>query len=99
MFKPRYEEDFDLMVAKSMTQQCLLKCFPQTTETQLKTSLKQIGDFGDLAVQLRQRLGTGKPNRNLELGDVIEAMSAINEIEGEDSTEAKIQYICSKLLS
>ena len=32
MFKPRYEEDFDLMVAKSLTQQCLLKCFPQTTE-------------------------------------------------------------------
>ena len=50
-------------------------------------------------MQLRQRLGTAKPNKNLELGDVIQAMSAINDIEGEDSTEAKIQYICSKLLS
>lgn len=89
LFSPKHDEDYDLMVAESLTAQCLLKCFPAAhSETNLKSLLRQIGDYGDVAVYLSEEKGQG-----LLLEELVKAMDEINSFEGEDSVDLKIQYI------
>ena len=53
LYQPRQTEDFELMIAESLTLQALLQSFPSHSESQAKQILREVGDYGDVAILMR----------------------------------------------
>ena len=56
LFAPRLVEDFDMQVAESLTVQGLANCYGRDI-ADVKKLVRKLGDYGDVAVALRQEEG------------------------------------------
>ena len=53
LFAPRLEEDFDMSIAESLCLNSLAHCYGKEIP-QVKALVREIGDYGDVAVSLKR---------------------------------------------
>lgn len=58
LFAPRFDETFEVNIAEQLTIQALVKAFGTSTDT-VKSMLRKTGDFGDVAIELKNRSKPG----------------------------------------
>ena len=84
LFAPRYDEDFNMTIADSITVQAIARCF-NSDPSVVNRMVRETGDYGDVAVKIRSSVGPGH-----ELSAILNSMSRLNELVGEDSVDSKI---------
>lgn len=94
LFSPRLDQEFDLSIAESITIQSLQRYLELQDSRQIKALLKNIGDFGDVAVVMRSQQNARRGS-GLELAALVDSMNLINSMQGEESVERKVQFIAS----
>ena len=86
LFAPRWEEDFDMRVAESITSQSLARCYGKDV-AHVKQLVRKLGDYGDVAVKLRAETEVfhGHASKILTLDSIVEAAEQMSDFSGDDS--------------
>jgi ATP-dependent DNA ligase len=94
LFAPRFDETFEVNIAEQLTATAIAKSFNVSVD-QVKALVRQRGDFGDVAVELRGKDHGSNSTSLLTLKSIVQSMKAINALEGHDSQAQKVDMLCA----
>ena len=86
-----------MQIAENLTAQSLAQAYG-TDPSQVKEMVRKVGDYGDVAVSLRNEAKNKKfqsPAQLLTLDSIVEAAKDINALTGDDSVMKKVDLIGS----
>ena len=86
-----------MQIAESITLQSLAKCFGVQYD-EVKQLVRKEGDYGDVAVLLKQQnLNASFATGFLTLDSIVEAAITLNGMTGEESVQRKIDLMVNLL--